>query len=226
MKSKWILGILILTVSALVGCTKEADLSEHKSQYSYAIGHQIATNMKNQGVDLDADAFSLAVKDVLSGNDKRMSEKDRRDAIRKMSEMRREKDMKAAEDNLKKGKDYLEANKARPGVKTTKSGLQYKVVKDGSGKKPKKSDVVEVHYRGKLIDGTEFDSSYKRNRPAEFPVDAVIAGWTEALQLMKTGSTWELTIPADLGYGERGNPRIPGNSVLIFEVELLGIKKK
>jgi FKBP-type peptidyl-prolyl cis-trans isomerase len=100
------------------------------------------------------------------------------------------------------------------------------VIKEGKGKKPSKEDVVEVHYKGTLIDGTEFDSSYKRNKPAQFPVGAVIPGWTEALQMMQVGSKYELYIPPELGYGERGNPRIPGNSVLVFEVELISIQDK
>ncbi len=119
---------------------------------------------------------------------------------------------------------YLTDNKAKPGVTTLPSGLQYREVKAGSGKKPKASDTVSVHYRGKLVDGTEFDSSYKRGAPATFPVGGVIAGWTEALQLMQEGATWELTIPAALGYGARGaGGVIPGNATLIFDVELLKV---
>ena len=121
---------------------------------------------------------------------------------------------------------FLIKNKSKNGVKTSDSGLQYEVITEGKGKKPKSDDVVKVHYKGTLIDGTEFDSSYKRNSPAEFPVTAVIRGWTEALQMMPVGSKWKLYIPPDLAYGEAGRPSIPGNSVLIFEVELLDIIKK
>ena len=123
------------------------------------------------------------------------------------------------------GEAYLAANAKKDGVKTLPSGLQYKVVTEGAGATPKASDTVTVHYRGKLVDGTEFDSSYSRNEPATFPVNGVIPGWTEALQLMKVGSKWELCIPANLAYGERGaGGRIPANATLVFEVELLGIK--
>jgi len=125
--------------------------------------------------------------------------------------------------NLELGAQFLEQNKEVEGVKTTPSGLQYKVLEEGNGRKPKASDEVVVHYRGTLLDGTEFDSSYAREEPARFPVTGVIPGWVEALQMMSEGSKWKLFIPSDLAYGERGNPRIPPNSVLIFEVELLEI---
>jgi FKBP-type peptidyl-prolyl cis-trans isomerase len=132
---------------------------------------------------------------------------------------------KEAAENLAVGTAFLEENKAKEGVKVTPSGLQYKVIQEGTGNTPTADDRVKTHYRGTLIDGTEFDSSYKRNRPAEFPVKGVIKGWTEALQLMKEGGKWELYIPANLAYGERGRPNIPANSTLIFEIELLEIDK-
>jgi FKBP-type peptidyl-prolyl cis-trans isomerase FklB len=134
--------------------------------------------------------------------------------------------MQTNTDSKAGGQAFLEANKAKPGVVTLPDGLQYKVIKEGAGEKPTANDVVTVNYSGKLIDGTEFDSSYKRGEPATFPVNGVIRGWTEALQQMKVGSTWELFIPADLAYGDRGVPPVIGpNQTLIFTVELLGIKK-
>jgi FKBP-type peptidyl-prolyl cis-trans isomerase len=129
-----------------------------------------------------------------------------------------------AEKNLAACNDYLAKNKAKPGVTVTASGLQYEVIKSGSGPKPKLTDTVKVHYHGTLIDGTVFDSSVERNEPVEFEVTGVIAGWTEALQLMSVGDKWKLTIPPAIGYGAQGKGRIPPNSVLIFEVELLAIK--
>jgi len=135
------------------------------------------------------------------------------------------KQAKEAAENLAAGTAFLEANKAKEGVKVLPSGLQYKVVKEGTGNTPTADDKVKTHYRGTLIDGTEFDSSYKRNQPAEFGVTKVIKGWTEALQLMKVGGKWELYIPANLAYGQRGRPSIPANSTLIFEIELLEIVK-
>jgi len=125
---------------------------------------------------------------------------------------------------MKKGEEYLKKNKEKAGVKTTASGLQYRVLKEGAGISPVATSKVKVHYKGTLIDGTEFDSSYKRNQPAEFQLNQVIPGWTEGLQLMKVGSKYELTIPSSLAYGDRDNQSIPGNSVLIFEVELLEVK--
>jgi FKBP-type peptidyl-prolyl cis-trans isomerase len=125
--------------------------------------------------------------------------------------------------NIEKGKKYLDENKAKPGVKTTDSGLQYEVLTEGKGKAPKATDIVQVHYKGTLIDGTEFDSSYKRGEPAEFPLNGVIKGWTEGLQLMKVGGKNRFVIPSDLAYGPSGNSSIPGNSVLVFEVELLKV---
>jgi FKBP-type peptidyl-prolyl cis-trans isomerase len=209
---------------AVAGCDRP-DLASDKGQYSYAIGYQIAKNMKGQGLDLDSKAFSAAVKDVMADNEGRMTEQQMRDAMKKMADARREGDMKASEENLKVANEFLAANKSKEGVKETASGLQYKVITEGKGKTPKASDVVEVHYKGTFIDGKEFDSSYKRNEPAQFPVQGVIAGWTEALQLMKEGSKYEIYLPPSLAYGEQGNPQIPGNSALVFEVELLKIVK-
>jgi FKBP-type peptidyl-prolyl cis-trans isomerase FklB len=137
---------------------------------------------------------------------------------------RQKKIKEIAERNLAAGKAFLEENKKKEGVKTLPSGLQYKVLAEGSGKIPKASDNVTVNYKGTLINGTEFDSSYKRGKPTTFQVDKVIRGWTEALQLMKEGSKWQLFIPLELGYGERGAEPVPPNSVLIFEVELISVK--
>lgn len=207
---------------ALVACDKP-NLSSDKGKYSYAIGAQIAKNLKTQNIDLDTTAFNAAVKDIMTNQNPRLNDEERVAALRKMSEGLQEKEKAAAGENLKKGQEFLEANKSKEGWKTTASGLQYKLVSEGKGPKPKESDTVEVHYRGKLIDGKEFDSSYSRNQPAQFPVKGVIPGWTEALQLMTVGSKYELAIPPQLAYGDRGNPSIPANSVLLFEVELLQI---
>lgn len=135
------------------------------------------------------------------------------------------KQQEAAEENKKKGSEYLEKNKSAEGVKVTASGLQYKVEKEGDGKTPVKTDTVKAHYKGTLVDGTQFDSSYDRGQPAEFPVQGVIPGWSEALQMMKVGSKYKLFVPPELAYGASGRPGIPANSVLVFEVELIDIVK-
>ncbi len=220
--------LIILAVLALsfLACEKKVNLENEKSRYSYAVGQQIGRNMKTQKIDLDVNAFSLAIKHQLEGKKEMLTEEEVRKALSKMSEGRNKKRREEAEGNKKIGADFLAKNKAKDGVKTTESGLQYEVLTEGKGKKPNAESTVKVHYKGTLIDGTEFDSSYKRNAPAEFPVKKVIKGWTEALQLMSIGSKWKLTIPADLAYGESGRPSIPPNSALVFEVELLEIVKK
>jgi FKBP-type peptidyl-prolyl cis-trans isomerase len=158
-----------------------------------------------------------------AANTPALSDQEMQDA---MMSLQKEMQNKAAElgvKSKKEGEDFLAANKSKEGVKTTASGLQYKVLKEGKGPKPKSTDTVKVHYRGTLLDGTEFDSSYKRGEPVEFPLDQVIKGWTEGLQLMPAGSKYQFWIPANLAYGEPGNRGIPPNSTLIFEVELLEI---
>ena len=219
------LALPVLAVAAMVGCDK-ADLKTEKGKYSYAIGYQVAKNIKRQEIDLNHAAFAQAVKDVVSGKDPKLTETEVREAIQNMTKAKMADRKKKAAENIKKGEEYLAANAKKDGVTTTKSGLQIKVIKKGDGKKPSTDDIVKVHYEGKLLDGKKFDSSYDRKKPAEFPLRAVIPGWTEGLQLMTVGSTVELTIPSKLGYGERGNPSIPGNSVLIFKVELLEIVDK
>lgn len=209
----------------LAACNK-ADLSTPKGKASYAIGFQIARNMKAQGVvDIDVPTLAAALADTLAGKDPKLTDAEMREAIMALQANRgASKDPAAAAANTAKGKEYLEANKAKPGVVVTASGLQYKVINPGSGASPKATSTVKVHYRGTLIDGTEFDSSLKRGQPAQFPVNGVIKGWTEALQLMKKGAKYELTIPSELAYGPRDSGSIPANSVLNFEVELLDFK--
>ena len=152
-----------------------------------------------------------------------MSEQEVRDTMMAFEKDMQQKQTDTAQKNGAEAEKFLAANKTKEGVKATESGLQYKVLKEGSGAQPKSSDTVTVNYRGTLMDGTEFDSSYKRGQPATFPVSGVIKGWTEALQLMKVGSKYQLFIPASLAYGEQGRPGIPPNSLLIFEVELMNV---
>lgn len=201
---------------------------------SYAIGMNIGnslTNIRHQSIEIDVDTMTKAVKDVMAGKPTTLTEQEARQAIGDMNnELRRrhEEERKGlGEKNKKEGEAFLAENAKKPEVKTTSSGLQYKIITEGKGEIPKASDTVTTQYRGRLIDGTEFDSSYKRGQPAQFPVTGVIKGWTEALQMMPVGSKWELYIPSDLAYGERGSGQNIGpNATLIFEIELVGIKPK
>lgn len=206
---------------------KESGLYSTRGKYSYAIGQQITKNIMRQGIEIDAKAFSLALEDVISGKKSKLTIDEMKNAMKEMAAaiQQRGQDPQEAEKNKKEGEEYLTKNRNKSGVIVTASGLQYKVLKRGNGPRPKISDKVKVNYRGTLINGSEFDSSYKRKKPAEFAVNRLIPGWTEALQLMNVGSKYQLTIPSNLAYGSRSNPGIPANSVLIFELELLGIVK-
>jgi len=200
---------------------------------SYVIGTDIGGRFGAQELDIDVPALSAGITDAMNGNDPQLTEDEAKEALSAFVEQQQaamaERQQAAqaenevlAEQNLAIGTAFLEANKVKEGVVTTESGLQYKVIEPGDGAKPTADDVVRVHYRGTLIDGTEFDSSYARGEPAEFRVGGVIKGWTEALQLMSEGAKWEVYIPADLAYGTRGaGEDIGPNSVLIFEIELL-----
>ncbi len=204
---------------------KDAVLQTDDQKASYAIGQQIGQNMKTQGVSVDVDVLSMSIADVLAGKPSRLSPQEMQDALQKLQARMMAEEQKKGQKNKEEGDKFLAANKKKTGVKTTASGLQYETLKKGMGPLPKATDKVKVHYQGTLLDGTEFDSSYKRNQPAEFPLNAVIKGWTEGLQLMPVGSKYKFYIPSDLAYGPQGRPGIPPNSVLIFEVELLDILK-
>lgn len=203
-------------------------LKDQKDKVSYSIGLDIGTTLKRQLIDVNQTLLSEGIKDGITGAKPLLSDEQVKEVMANF-----QKDMMAkqaaarkatAEKNAAEGKKFLEENKAKPGVKTTASGLQYKVEKEGSGKPPKETDTVKVNYRGTLINGTEFDSSYKRGQPASFPVNRVIKGWTEGLQLMKPGAKYQFVIPSDLAYGERGaGSDIGPNAVLLFDVELLEV---
>ncbi|MGA7905932.1 MAG: FKBP-type peptidyl-prolyl cis-trans isomerase [Candidatus Sulfotelmatobacter sp.] len=206
-------------------------LKTQKDKVSYALGMSIGLNTKRQEVDIDPTLVARGLKDALSGGKTLLTEDEARAAItEQQAELRKKQQAKmqeAGEENRKEGVEFLAANKAKEGVVTLPSGLQYKILKEGTGPKPASTDTVVCNYRGTLINGSEFDSSYKRGEPTTFPVSQVIKGWTEALQLMSVGSKWQLFIPPDLAYGERGaGPDIGPNSTLIFEVELLSIKDR
>ena len=226
---KWIAGLGILLLTAQVSAGEPPVLKTQKEKVSYGIGVDMSRNFKQQGIEFDADILMKGFKDQSSGGKLLMTEDDIRATLNAyQSEMmqKRAQAMKAAaEENKKIGEAFLAENGKKEGVVTLPSGLQYKILKTGDGRKPTEADTVECNYRGTLINGTEFDSSYRTGKPATFKVTGLIAGWTEALKLMPAGSKWQLFIPPQLAYGERGaGGAIGPNATLIFELELLSIK--
>lgn len=210
--------------------SKGGDFDSPQARRSYALGMDIGNSLKELPVDIQVDELAEGVRDTVSGNETRLSQEEldgvMQSFVQDMEAAQQKKASEQANNNLEKGEQFLAENKDKEGVQTTDSGLQYKVVEEGDGPSPDADDSVTVHYTGKLIDGTVFDSSRKRGEPVTFPVDAVIPGWTEALQLMKQGAKYELYIPADLAYGERGaGAQIGPNETLIFDVELIGVDK-
>jgi FKBP-type peptidyl-prolyl cis-trans isomerase FklB len=209
---------------------EEIDVAKIKPDYSYTIGLNVGRSIKADGIDVDIDELIKGLTDGVKAAKPKLTEEQMRQcmiALQGVVQAKAEQEAKAIGDkNKKDGEAFLAANKSKPGVKTTASGLQYKVLKEGKAgaPKPKKTDKVRTHYHGTLISGKVFDSSVERGEPISFPVNGVIPGWTEALQLMKVGDKWQLFIPSELAYGERGaGEDIGPNSTLIFEVELLGI---
>ena len=200
-----------------------------KDKFSYALGMNFGVNFRKQGLDVDPAIFAKAFTDAFTTGKTEMSEDDMKAVLTVASqEIRKKQAAEQAEKSAKaqkEGADFLATNKSKEGVVALPSGLQYKILKQGTGDKPTLEDTVLCNYKGTLIDGTEFDASEKHGGPATFPVKGVIAGWTEALQLMPVGSKWELFVPANLAYGEQGPPGIGPNATLIFEVELVSIQK-
>ncbi len=206
-------------------------LNTQKDKVSYALGMNLGNNLHTQSVEVDPDILLQGLKDSLAGGKTLMTDDEARATLTQLQgELRKKQEAKmqqAGEENKKEGEAFLAANKTKEGVVTLPSGLQYKILKAGTGPKPTATDSVVCNYQGTLIDGKEFDSSYKRGQPATFPVNGVIKGWTEALQLMPVGSKWHLVVPSDLAYGARGaGADIGPNATLIFEVELLSIQSK
>ena len=219
----------MLALGCKSGANEAVKLETDTDRSSYSIGYDIGSNFKTGEVDINVEALVAGIKDALGGGQAQLSETERSAAMEafqaammnKVESGRKEE----GEKNVLEGETYLAANKGKEGVVTTASGMQYRVLKKGAGPKPGLTSTVVTHYTGRLINGKVFDSSVERHEPATFPVNQVIAGWTEALQLMEVGSKWELTIPANLAYGARGaGPDIGPNATLIFEVELLEIK--
>ncbi|HMK60870.1 MAG TPA: FKBP-type peptidyl-prolyl cis-trans isomerase [Dissulfurispiraceae bacterium] len=231
---QFLIAALCLAILTGQSVAEEKKNMSEKEKLSYSMGYTQGTSMagffKAQSIDVDTNTFVRALKEGLSGTQPAMTDQEMRErvtALQKELMVKKAEQAKAlAEKNKKQGESFLAENKKKEGVITLPDGLQYKIITDGKGDKPKATDKVKVNYKGTLIDGTEFDSSYKRGEPAVFDVDKVIAGWTETLQLMKVGSKWTVYIPSALAYGERGaGSAIGPNQTLIFDIDLLSIEK-
>ncbi len=229
MKNTYLFIILFVVTAVSIGSAHgQVELKDDKDKVSYSVGFQVGSDFKQQGMEIKPEIFLEGVKDSLAGEKPLMSLEEIQTTLMALKEkvvaaMQKER-LEKAEKNLKVGQDYLAENKKKEGIITLPSGLQYKVIKEGTGAMPKATDTVTVNYRGTLIDGTEFDSSYKRKEPVTFQVNGVIPAWTEALQLMKEGAKWQLFIPSELAYGERGaGAVIEPNSTLLFDVELISL---
>jgi FKBP-type peptidyl-prolyl cis-trans isomerase FklB len=229
-------AVMLLLMPVVACAAEEAKISPEmkldtpKSRISYTIGVNIGKDFKSQKMDIDADVLFMGLKDSLTGKELQLTDEEMASEIQTFQEEMQAKitaEMeKAVAKNQMEGEAFLAENAKQEGVVVTESGLQYKVLEPGEGDSPGPADMATVHYRGTLIDGTPFDSSYDRGQPATFPVGGVIAGWTEALQLMKPGAKWQLVIPAGLAYGERGaGQNIGPNATLLFEVELISVEK-
>ena len=213
---KWILLLVVALSATRVIAQEKTAFKTEKEKVSYAIGVELAGNLKRQGIEVDVDFLLKGLRMFHTAmRQKQMKLKEGQAGVMKIT----------ADKNKKEGEAFLAENKAKEGVVTLPSGLQYRILKLGDGRKPAETDSVECHYRGTLIDGTEFDSSYPTGKPATFKVTGVIPGWTEALKLMPVGSKWQIFIPPQLAYGDRGAGRDIGpNATLIFELELLAIQ--
>jgi len=215
-------------ISIVEKAVAAAQLDTQKDKVSYSIGHNIGNNLNKQKIDVTPDALVQGIRDGISGGKSLMTEEEIQSTMKQfrtkqMAKAKKQRE-EAAVKNEQEGEKFLAENKQKEGVISLASGLQYKILREGNGKKPTVDDNVVAHYKGSLLDGTVFDSSYKRGKPLTFPVNGVIPGWTEALQLMKEGSKWKLFIPAKLAYGKRGGGRVIGpNATLIFEVELIKV---
>ncbi len=227
MKFKLMVVFGILLLVSQVNAQEKLVLKNQKDKISYIVGMDIGNNLKKQSIGVNPKVLAKGIEDALAGAKPLLTEQEIQETMMAFQKEMLAKQAEVAKKNKTEGEAFLAENKKKEGVKTLPSGLQYKVIKAGTGKKPKSSDTVTVNYRGTLIDGTEFDSSYKRGQPATFQVSGVIPGWTEALQLMEEGAKWQLFIPSNLAYGERGaGGAIGPNATLLFEIELVSVQEK
>lgn len=220
--------VTLMLSYGLCAAGETPELRDDTDRISYSIGYQIGGDFKRQGTDLKTDLVEQGIQDALKGNKPRIPPEEMHKTLvelkRKVTAAQQAEHKRAAKKNQAEGEAFLAENAKKEGVVTLPSGLQYKILAEGEGASPRATDNVTVHYRGTLLDGTEFDSSHRRNRPANFRVNALIRGWSEALQRMKPGAKWQLFIPAKLAYGDRATTSgVPPNSVLVFEVELLKV---
>ena len=218
------LAVALLFLASSLYAADAVTLKTQKEKLSYIMGVQAGNDMKRQFIEVDPAIFGKGMQDAMLGNKLLIGDQEAKDVIAAYQKERTEEKKKLGEKNKQEGAVFLAENKKKIGVKTLPSGLQYKVLKEGTGKTPKATDTVVTRFKGTLINGTEFASSYQTNEPATFPVTGVMRGWTEALQLMKEGSKWQLFVPPELAYGEQGAGPIGPNATLIFEVELVAVK--
>ena len=223
------LSVLAVAACLFTGASSAGEPADEKQKLGYSVGYQVGSDFRRQGIAIDPEMVVRGVRDALAGTEPALPPEEMRAALtevrRQAAIAAREQREEQARSNLEAGRSFLARNRAREGVTALASGLQYEILEAGSGPHPDPTSRVTVHYRGTLLDGTEFDSSYGRGEPATFGLDHVIAGWREALPLMPEGAKWKLFVPPDLAYGERGaGPRIPPNATLVFEVELVSAK--
>jgi len=226
---KLLLPLAIALIATTAVAQEKADQQDARQKFSYALGMEMGSGFRKQALDLDTAALAKGMADAFNGSTTAMTEDEMRAVLSKAQEEYKAKQValraQQAETARKEGEEFLAANKSKPGVITLPSGLQYKVLKNGTGEKPDGDDTVVCNYRGTLLDGTEFDSSARHNGPSTFPIDGTIKGWKEALQLMPVGSKWQLYVPSYLAYGPLGaGQKIPPNATLIFDVDLLSVK--
>ena len=228
--NKWLIGLVgIITLSNVCVADDKLVLKDEKDRINYSVGYQIGGDFSDQGMTLEPEILVQGIEDAISQGQPMMTPEEMRTTLVNFKKMivaaQNEQHKAVAENNRVEGQEFLAQNSKKEGVVVLPSGLQYRIIKEGKGEAPQPSDTVTVHYRGRLVDGTEFDSSYSRNEPATFPANRVIQGWQEALLLMKPGAKYELFIPPELAYGKSGGGgKIGPNSTLIFEVELLAIE--
>lgn len=223
MNKKTVVALMIGYMISSSALAAEGELTTDQQKFSYGIGLQIGQTLLRQGIQIDVRAFSLAVEDALAGKEPRISQKELQAVFEKQQEQMNKERVALAEKNKEAGKAFMAENKKKKGVKELPSGIQYQVIEEGKGAKPKPTDTVSVHYRGTLIDGKEFDSSYRRGEPTSLQLAHVIKGWQEVLPLMAAGAKWQVVIPPELAYGEQGAGALGPNQTLIFDIELIAI---